>query len=115
MADPVRVLLLELPRLLRGIFEHAVHAHAECEVVDTETPPDVVVLGLAVREDVGLVPALLARWPAAHVVTVAVDGDDVSIHELRPRSARLGHMSPGEIVETLVKTVRRRRARGSES
>jgi hypothetical protein len=115
---PVRVLLLELPQLLRGILEHAIRAHQDCDVVSGtsvaqlmsgETPlPDVIVLGLAAGEDVTLVPALFARWPMAHVMTLMQTGEDTNLYELRPRIRSLGQLSPEGIVETLVDAVHRR-------
>lgn len=117
---PVRILLLELPQLLRSILEHAIRAHRGCDVVSPPSvaqllsgdipAPDVIVLGLAGGEDVTLVPALFARWPMAHVVTVTTTGEDANLYELRPRLRSLGQLSPAGIVETLVDAALRRRA-----
>ena len=120
MTEPVRVLLLEMPQLLRGLLEHAVQAHGDCELVrDTRRTfamavepalaPDIVILGLTAEEDTSLVPALFARWPQAQVMTVMQAGDDAAVYELRPRRRSLGQMSPQEVVDALCDSVRRQR------
>ena len=116
----MRVLLLEVPRLLRGILEHAIEVDRGCELLKDvghnlstwreEAPqPDVVILGLTAVEDVALVLALFARWPQAQVMTVMQAGDDAAIYELRPRRQALGEVSPAEIVEKMREAVHRKR------
>lgn len=118
--EPVRVLLLAMPQLLRGILEHAFQLQSDFELLkDTRrvfqmlteqmVPPDVVILGLAATEDATLVPALFARWPTAHVVTVTQSGDDAAVYELRPCRQALGQMSPDEIIGSLREAVHRSR------
>ncbi|HEY8550337.1 MAG TPA: hypothetical protein VIL35_10305 [Vicinamibacterales bacterium] len=115
----MRVLLLALPRLLRGMFVHAVQQHGDCELLqDTSSPlemltrctspPDIVILGLSADEDATLVPAIFARWPHAQVMTVMPAGEDAVLYELRPRQQRLGELSPAEIVAALHDAVRQR-------
>lgn len=117
---PVRVLLLELPQLLREILEHAIRLQSDCELLkgtrggfqmltEQTLPPDIVILGLTAAEDATLVPALFARWPEAQVMTVMQAGDDAAVYELRPRCRALGQRSPAEIVETLRDAVHRTR------
>ncbi len=116
----MRVLLLEVPRLLRGILEHAIEVDRGCELLkdvgrDLSTwaeqaqQPDVVILGLSAAEDVALVLALFARWPQAQVITVMHAGDEAAVYELRPRRRALGEVSPAEIVEKMREVVHRNR------
>lgn len=118
--EPLCVLLLEMPKLLRDILEHAIQHQSDFELLkDTRlafqvlteqmVPPDVVILGLTAEKDTILVPALFARWPNAHVVTVTQSGDDAAVYELRPRRHALGQMSPDEIIESLREGVHRSR------
>lgn len=118
--EPVRVLLLEIPQLLRGILEHAIQDHHDCELlkgtahafqIRTEPMmmPDIVILGLTSAEDATIVPTLFSRWPQAQVMTVMQTGDDAAVYELRARRGALGQMSPAEIVETLCEAVQRSR------
>jgi DNA-binding NarL/FixJ family response regulator len=113
--ERVRVLLLEVPRLLRDILEQAMQGSPECEVMkDLDTgaagseglPPDVVILGLTGDEDTTLVPTLFARWPRARIMTVG-QGDAATLYELRPNRRVLGQISASEMAETLRDVVRR--------
>jgi hypothetical protein len=114
---PVHVLLLELPSLFRDILERAIYDDSRCELVKDVDPtarrgdisPDVIVLGLRANEDATLVPALLARWPSTHVITVMQDGDAAVIHELQTRRQELGELSAPEIVGMLRDAVERSR------
>src|SRR5262245_3875871 len=100
MKEPVRVLLLEIPQLLRGILEDAILLRSGLELLretrgafqmltEGQLPPDLVILGLRAAEDATLVPALFARWPRARVMTVTQAGNDVAVYELRPRRRAL--------------------------
>jgi hypothetical protein len=116
MTGRVRVLLLEVPRLLRDILEEAIQVDGGTELMaDSDTtatpgdlmPPDVVVLGLTAEGDATLVPALFARWPLARVMTVMQQGDAATLYELRADRRVLGEMSPSEVAETLREAARR--------
>ena len=107
-----RILLLEVPKLLRDILQHATRNEADFELeTETEPPlaPDVVILGLTAAEDVTLVPTLFARWPGAQVLTVMHSGGDVVAYELSPHRRPLGEISPTEILVALRESVRRKR------
>lgn len=121
MNGPLRVLLLEVPQLLRGILEHAIQQQSDCELLKgarrdlglkaerTEPPPDAVILGVTGVEDTTLVLALFARWPAAQLMTVMQTGDETTVYELRPRRRALGQMSADEMVDALRAAVHRNR------
>lgn len=120
MGDSIRVLLLEMPQLLRGILEHAVHQHGDCELLgdtrgvfqllsDRTVLPDVVILGLTASRDATLVPALFARWPLVQVMTVMPAGDDAVIYQLKPHRRAIGQMPPAEIIDALREAVRQSR------
>jgi hypothetical protein len=98
----VHVLLLEIPRLLRGILEHAIRTDADCELVqEPRDTPDVVILGLTDENDTTLLPALFARWPRAQVMTLRSAGDDAAVYELRLDRRTLAGVSPTEILQVL--------------
>ena len=118
---PVRVLLLEMPQLLRGLLEHAIQRRSDWELLKSTrsaravftspgAPPDIVVLGLTAAEDDTLVPAVFARWPQAQVMTVKEAGDEAVVYELRPRRRDLGQVSPDEMIDTLREAVARSRS-----
>ena len=120
MSGLVRVLLLELPQLLRDILEHAIRQQTDWELLKdmpefaalagNTAPPDIVVLGLTEAQDATLVAALLARWPMTQVVTVMQTGDDAMAYELRPHRRMLGQVSPADIVGTFRQVVHESRA-----
>jgi DNA-binding NarL/FixJ family response regulator len=121
----MRVLLLEIPPLLRDILEHGIQLQSDCELLrdarrtlqmlsEQTVPPDVVILGLAASEDATLVSALFSRWPRVQVVTVTQTGNDAALYELTPRRTALGHMSPTEIVDALREAIHRSREMSEE-
>ena len=125
MNELVRILLLEVPQLLRGIIEHAIQFHSGCELMtdtrqtmeifkDQGAAPDIVVLGLREAEDAKLVPALFRCWPAAQVMTVPQTGDEATVYELQLHAQTLPDPSLGEIVERLRRAVVESRAAGQE-
>src|SRR6185295_13714040 len=86
----VRILLLEVPKLLRDILERAIRARDGFEVIrdtrpvlqaltESGTVPDVVVLGLSAEDDAPLVPIVLSRWPMARVIAIYEGGKSVEI------------------------------------
>jgi DNA-binding NarL/FixJ family response regulator len=121
VGDPVRILLVEMPQLLREILAQAIQGRSECELLkgsarglrsltEQTASPDVVILGLTAAEDTTLVPALLTRWPGAQVMTLMPAGQDVTAYELTPHERELGKLSPGEIVDSLCEAISRKRA-----
>lgn len=106
--------------MLRDILEHAIQIHSDCELLhdtgcalqmpaERTAPPDVVILGLTAAADATLVPALFARWPGAQVMTVMPAGEDPAVYELRTHRKALGHLSPGEIIDSLREGIHRSR------
>jgi len=125
MEASVRVLLLEMPQMLRGILEHAIQHHGDCELLrdtrgglqmltDRSSSPDVVIMGLSAAEDTTLVPAVFARWPGAQVMTLTAAGEDAVVYELKPHRRTIGPLSAAEIVETLRDAVHKSRGLSEE-
>jgi hypothetical protein len=117
--EPVRILLLEVPQMLRDILAHAIQRQHGCELL-TDAPhgfhrqepavsPDVVILGLQAEDDATLVPAVFARWPTTQVMTVMQAGGGAAMYELRRHRRSLEHLSLAELVGALRDTVRQRR------
>jgi DNA-binding NarL/FixJ family response regulator len=116
---PMRVLLLEVPMLLRGILEHAIQQEPDYELIvdgttalptgsEQPTPPDVVIVGLTAVEDMPLLSALFARWPGAHVLTIMQTDGEAAVYKLTSQRQILGDMSPLEILSRLRDSVRRK-------
>jgi hypothetical protein len=108
-----------MPQLLRDILAQVIQGYDGCIVLKgkkaLQSPsgqtisPDVVILGLTAAEDAMLVPALLARWPDAHVMTLMLADEDVAAYALTPECRALGRLSPSEIVDSLCEAIARKR------
>jgi len=110
------MLLLQMPPLLRELFEHAIELRNDCMLLKDSRRvlemfsrpaerPDVVVVGLTMADDAAVVPALFAHWPSAQIMTVTAAGDGGMVYELKPHHRILEEMSPAEIIEALHATV----------
>lgn len=106
----MRILLLELPKLLRDILERAIRLREGLEVMRDTRPmfqtlresgpvPDVVVLGLTAEDDAPLVPVVMSRWPLARVITVSDGGTSIEIAHLDPHGRKLLEPTPDAIVD----------------
>lgn len=115
MSGPrIRIALVELLPLLRGIVEEVISAQPDMEVVPQdsrmmklasidEADPDVVILG---REDTSLTSRLLRMRPNLKVLAVAMDGREGVLFELRPRRVDLGEISPQKLVNVIRETTK---------
>jgi DNA-binding NarL/FixJ family response regulator len=106
---PIRVLLVDMPRLLRDLIERAVANHPELTVVGTE--PDVDAFGRAAAEvgaefvivglEGGELPpganSFLAERASAKVLGVEADDGTAFLYELRPRRVPIGAVTPDEL------------------
>ena len=112
----MRILLLEVPKLLRDIFERAIRLRDGFEVIRDTRPmfqalresgpvPDVMVLGLTAEDDAPLVPVVLSRWPLARVITVSGGGACIEIAHLDPHGRKLLQPTPDAIVEWFSKAL----------
>jgi hypothetical protein len=116
----IRVLLVNLPPLLRNILEHEMSQHAGWQVeapdgvhlqAALEGPhgPDAVILGAEPGHAARDAASLLDVWPRAEVLVVTATGRAASLHELRQSSVQLGQVSASEAAETIREAVFRRR------
>jgi hypothetical protein len=126
MNVPVRVLLLEVPKLLRHILEHRIQQEADYElVVDSAAisqmgsshamSPDVIIVGLRAATDKPLLSALFTKWPGAQVLTIMQTDGEVAVYEINPQRQPVGDKSLGEILTELRNSVQRRRELSEES
>lgn len=126
MTLPARVLLLEVPQLLREVLEYEIRQDSQYELVCNDRSiedvfvgppvcPDVVIIGLTATEDMTLVSALLARWPSALVMTVMQTNGRATMYELDALRQPLGEISSTEVLMTLRGSTRRKRVPPRES
>src|SRR5262245_17025903 len=105
----VRVLLLQLPQILREIFECEIERTTGLELVHDGRPvpvkdrggPDVVILGTPSTGDRDLPMSVLSRWRRARVIVVTPTEGEAALSELRLHTTELGRVSPAEIVRSI--------------
>jgi DNA-binding NarL/FixJ family response regulator len=114
LAGRTRVVLVDMPTLLRGIVREVLAPAADVELVGEfpesaglaaaveETEADVVVVGGALG-DGGPVRRLLEAHPRVRVLAIAADGRRGTVFLLAPEREPLGEVSP----EVLLEAVRR--------
>jgi DNA-binding NarL/FixJ family response regulator len=110
-----RILLADLPWLLREIVTEALEAQSDMEVVGSvagseslartieQSQAEVIVIGHDRPEDAA---GLLGRRPPLAVIAVTGDAKESEYYELRPHRVRLGEISPSELVETIRQATR---------
>ena len=111
-----RVLLVELPRVMRDIIRDAIGAEGGISLVGETTGDvdlaslvqatraDVVVIGLADARLPDAAKRLLTRHPAVRVLGVVNDGRDAVMYELRAHGEPLGEISPRALAAALRST-----------
>jgi chemotaxis response regulator CheB len=109
--EPSRIVLVDMPRILREIIERAVADEPDMEIVDSEagnmplreaieaSEPDFVIAGA--DYDFGEVARVLDERPRLRVLAVAGDGREAFLYELRPTRTPLGEVSPRTIVDAI--------------
>ena len=110
-----RIVLVNLPRMLREIIEDVVAAAPDLDVVETVERPtgliavvdgakaDFLIAGDDALEDVGV---LLRERPRLKVLAVAGDGRQTFLYELRPQKVSLGEVSPQNLLEAIRAAIR---------
>jgi hypothetical protein len=105
----VRLLLREVPLMLRSIIVDALFNQPQVELLDDDVsrPPlaaddvDVVLVGAADPHDFEKASSLLAEWPKSRILVVASSGRDAVMYELHPRKLALGDLSPRGLVKMI--------------
>ena len=110
-AVPVRVALLDLPRMLNEIVKEILDQAEDVTVVEAgnEPDPDVYIVGAQQDElpPVGL--AQLERQPRAKVLTIDRNGRDAHLYELRPHRTPLGELSTDTLLAAVGAATGKRR------
>lgn len=115
--EATRIVLVNLPRMLREIIEEIVSHEHDMEVVGEfsktvglleavdSTDADFLITGTGDSELVG-VGQLLRERPRIKVLAVGADGRQTCLYELRPQKVRLGEISPQTLLEAIRAAVR---------
>jgi DNA-binding NarL/FixJ family response regulator len=113
MADPIRVLLVDMPRIPRELIERAVAGEEDMIVVGSTPDLEELQQAAAASEPefvlVGLVgdqlPPTAARFvqDKARLKVLGVEAHDgkAYLYELRPERAPLGEVSPADVVAAI--------------
>jgi hypothetical protein len=107
----VRVMLLDLPKILHDIFEVEIRREPAIELVqegrltrflNDRRDPDVIIVGSGSTDDAEVPLSVLSRWPRARVMMVTPTEGEAALSELRLHTTELGRVSPGEIVQSIL-------------
>lgn len=110
----VRVLIIDMPRLLRDIIRRSLAGEPWCALVSEPDVPlnEAIDRGLAdyvIVGDDGVEPAwldqrLLER-PQVRILAVRADGRYTTLHQLQPGRVDLGEVSPDRLRDAMVNGV----------
>lgn len=107
--EPIKILLVGMPRLMADIIEFGLDAHPDMLIVGKldsraelvaqtrRTHPDFLVLDLDDARLPEECDAMFAESPHMRVLGLERDGAEAALYELRPRRAALGSISPSEL------------------
>jgi DNA-binding NarL/FixJ family response regulator len=114
----IRILLAELPRMLREIVEDVVSTQADMQIVGAadslaalpaevaRTSPDVVILALERGAAPTRLDPLLYGQPSLSIVAITEDGRGAFRYELRPQMLPVGNVSPNGLLDAIRASVR---------
>jgi DNA-binding NarL/FixJ family response regulator len=108
---PTRIVLADLPVMLRQIVRDAVTAEPDMEVIgefdasglffEALNRADVVIAGTREPERSAFPHSVLSASPAAKVLMIAVADPAATMYELRRHQTALGDLSPSGLVEAI--------------
>jgi hypothetical protein len=118
--SPIRVLVRDVPHLVRDVLEHVIVAQPDMTLLrDRPGPsgselavsdPDVVILGARRPRDSEGVTAVLWKWPATQVLQITVDGHEAAVYRLEIKGTEFGELSPIELISVIRAAAERRKA-----
>lgn len=110
---PIRVLLADMPRMMRDIIRDITSSHKDIDVIAElahrdeltktaiRTRADVVVVGKAAGDGHEDYRDLLRKRPRLKILAISADGRRGFLHELQPRVVPLGEVSPDSLIEAI--------------
>jgi DNA-binding NarL/FixJ family response regulator len=112
--EPSRILLVDMPRMLREIIETALRSEADMAIVGIaggnlselrldvdRAQPDVIVVGSATSDLLHRCCELLAVRPRLKVLAVSDNAREATFYELRTATHGLGELSPVDLVDAI--------------
>jgi hypothetical protein len=101
---PLKIVLIELPGMLRELLLEALSNQPDLVVVDeldTSDCPDFLIVEADDGEPTEPYLEVLLACPALRVIAITREGMHGFLHELQPHATRLGELTPAEIPETI--------------
>ena len=110
---PIRVLLIDMPQMLREIIRRSLARDGRFEIVGEYTEhvsidvavdrsrADFVIVGTDVFESRSVRRRVLEEGPQVRVLAVRPDGGQTTLHQLRPEEVDLGELSPERLVAVM--------------
>lgn len=112
-AAPIRIVLVDMPNMLRDLLEHTLSAEPDMVVLAAEpdvdalaraaeeADADVVIVGLQHGELPGSAHDLLAKLSRKKVVGVEAEDGETVLYELRPRRTSIGRATPSSLATAI--------------
>ena len=99
---PIRIRLLDMPRLTRDLIELAVRAQPDMELVDGDSPPpDFVLCGVPPAQSRSAGRSLLAERARVRVLELDPDAGRAALYELHEHAHEIGEVSPAELIDKI--------------
>jgi chemotaxis response regulator CheB len=117
--DRLRIIVVDMPRLVRDLIERAIVAQPDMTLLAVlESPrqmvqaaramrPDFVVIGLKARALPTECRQLMAEHPTLRLLGIEAVAGEAHLYELRPHREALGEVSPGDVVSVIRGAARR--------
>jgi DNA-binding NarL/FixJ family response regulator len=117
-ALPIRVLLIDMPQMLREIIRRRLARDGRFEIVGEYTKhvsiefavdrsrADYVIVGEDVFESASMRRRVLEEGPQVRMLAVRADGGRATLHQLRPEEVDLGELSPERLVKLMAEAPR---------
>ena len=112
----MRILLGDMPQMLRGIIRDIVSSDPQCEIVAEipepsslrdkldQTQADVAILAIAETDKTDASAqfgALLAHHPATRIIAITSGGDRAFLYDLRPHVTLIDDLSPAGLLSAI--------------
>jgi DNA-binding NarL/FixJ family response regulator len=104
---PVRVLLGDIPPVLRSLIVDALRDQPDVELLhdDSDMPErrdvDVLLIGAADPNDLEYARMLLTAWPKTRIMVVSSSGRDAVVYEWYPQKLVLGDVAPRTLLNVI--------------
>jgi len=122
---PIRVLLIDMPQMLREIIRRPLATDSRFAIVGEYTKhvsidfavdrsrADYVIVGADVFDSSAVRRRVLEEGPQVRVLAVRPDGGQATLHQLRPEEIELGELSPERLVEVMTDAAEHNAAAGA--